>query len=135
MKVLVPTDFSKESEKALDFAGKFSNEIVLIHVLEESMLEKLYPYYSTPEIDFKKFVEERKQNAEKELEKYDVMKKLIRTGKCWEEIVKAGEDEDVDLIVIAGRGAGKLEEVTEVLIGSCAERVVRHSRKPVLVVR
>ncbi|MDI3503056.1 MAG: hypothetical protein PWR13_1388 [Archaeoglobi archaeon] len=39
------------------------------------------------------------------------------------------------MIVMTERGSGAVAEIEEITLGSCAERVVRHSRKPVLIVR
>ncbi len=51
-------------------------------------------------------------------------------GKCWKEIVETANEENVDLIVMTERGSGE-----EKVFGSCAERVVKHANKPVLIVR
>ena len=130
MRVLVPLDFSKEAENAYEFAKKQGWEVIVLHVLEEGLLESIYPFFSIPSLDFKKFVEERKEQVENELEKYDAVKRIVKVGKCWKEIIKTAEEENVDAIVMTKRGAG----LEEVLLGSCAERVVRHATKPVLVV-
>jgi len=61
VRVLVPLDFSKEAEKALDFAKKHGWDVIILHVLEESMLEKIYPWFSSIGMDFEKFVEARKK--------------------------------------------------------------------------
>lgn len=129
-KVLVPLDFSKKAEMAYEFAKKHGWEIIVLHVLDEGLLEKIYPFFSSPGFDFKKFVKERRKQAEKALEKYDAVKRIVKTGKPWEEIIKTAEEEDVDLIVMTRRGT-----IEEVILGSCTERVVRHAtKKPVLVV-
>ncbi len=135
MKVLVPLDFSEEAEKALKFAQKQGWDIVVLHVLEEGLLENIFPFYSSPSVDFKKFVDERRKWAEKELEKYPASKRIVKVGRCWKEIVRTAEEEGVDMIVMTGRGIGKVDEIEEILLGSCAERVLRHSKIPVLVVK
>ena len=135
MRVLVPLDFSKEAEKAVEFAKRQGWSVTVLHVLEESMLEKIYPWFSKPGMDFKKFVEERLREAEKELEKYDAEKRIIKTGKCWKKIIETAEEEGVDMIVMTEKGSGAVAEIEEVALGSCAERVARHAKKPVLIVR
>ena len=127
-KVLVPLDFSKKAEEAYEFAKKQGWEIIVLHVLEEGLLERIYPFFSTPGLDFKKFAEERRKQVVKELEKYDAVKRIVKIGKCWKEIVKTSE-EDIDLMVMTKRGTAE-----EAIIGSCAERVVRHATKPVIIV-
>ena len=128
-KVLVPLDFSKKAEEAYKFAKNQAWKIIVLHVLEEGLLERIYPFFSTPGMDFKKFVEERRNQAENELKKYDAVKRIVKIGKCWKEIVKTGEEEDVDLIAMTKRGTAE-----EIILGSCAERVVRHATKPVLII-
>lgn len=128
-KVLVPLDFSTKAEEAYEFAKKQGWEIIVLHVLEEGMLERVYPFFSTPSLDFKKFVEERKKQVEEELEKYDAVKRIVKIGKCWKEIVKTAEEEGADLIVMTKRGTAE-----ETILGSCAERVVRHATKPALII-
>lgn len=48
MRVLVSLDFSKETEKALEFAKKHGWSIIAPHILEERILEKIYPWFSSP---------------------------------------------------------------------------------------
>jgi nucleotide-binding universal stress UspA family protein len=129
-KVLVPLDFSEYAEKAYEFAKEQGWKVIVLHVLEEGLLERIYPYFSAPGFDFEDFVRERKALAERELEKYDAEKKIVKVGKSWKEIVKTADEEDVDLIVMTERGSGE-----EKIFGSCADRVVKHANKPVLIVR
>lgn len=53
------------------------------------------------------------------------MKRIVKVGKCWKEIISMADEEDVDLIVMTERGSGEKK-----VFGSCAERVVRHANKP-----
>lgn len=64
-KVLVPLDFSRVAENAYEFAREQGWDIMVIHVLEESMLEKIYPWMSKPGLDLEKFVEEMKKVEER----------------------------------------------------------------------
>jgi universal stress protein A len=54
--------------------------------------------------------------------------KLV-TGRAWEEIVNAAKERDLVIIATHGRRG-----LAHVVMGSVAERVVRHSTVPVLVV-
>ena len=49
-----------------------------------------------------------------------------------EKIVTFAEDNNVDMIVVGSLGKGGYEKV---VLGSVSEKVVRHARVPVLVVR
>jgi nucleotide-binding universal stress UspA family protein len=56
----------------------------------------------------------------------------MRKGAPYEEILKAQEEKKSDLIVIASHGQTGLMRF---LVGSVAEKVLRHSKGPVLLVR
>ncbi len=56
----------------------------------------------------------------------------MRLGSAYHEICAAAKDEEVDLIIIATHGHTGLKHV---VLGSTAERVVRHAPCPVLTVR
>lgn len=55
----------------------------------------------------------------------------VRTGKAVHEILTAAHEGDVDLVVLATHGRSGLEHA---LLGSTAERVVRHAPCPVMTV-
>ena len=57
---------------------------------------------------------------------------LVLEGKPAEKIVEYAEENDIDLIVMGTMGKSGLDRI---LLGSVAERVVRISHTPVLVVR
>lgn len=57
---------------------------------------------------------------------------FVRAGTPAEEIVRAANELDVDLIVVGGRGRGAVEAI---LLGSVAYRVLHHAPCPVLITR
>jgi nucleotide-binding universal stress UspA family protein len=57
---------------------------------------------------------------------------LVTRGNPVEEILEQAEKRNCDLIVMGTHGHGILEEA---ILGSTARRVIRRSKKPVLVVR
>lgn len=57
---------------------------------------------------------------------------LVRKGDTVNEILRQAEKRNCDLIVMGSHGHGIIEEA---IIGSTARKVVRRSKKPVLVVR
>jgi universal stress protein A len=141
-KILVPTDFSKNSlvalEYARDFAKRFDAEILLVHVFEP-------PPYSamtlgggaaiTPVVQ-----EDMRQEVTQELEKIasdelaDGVKVgvLLRDGSPFVEIIATAKEEHADLIVIATHGHTGIKHL---LLGSTAEKVVRRAPCLVLTVR
>jgi universal stress protein A len=60
------------------------------------------------------------------------MTTIVRAGQPFEQIATAAREVEADLIIIATRGLTGLKHT---LLGSTAERVVRHAPCPVLTVR
>ena len=56
----------------------------------------------------------------------------IRAGTPADQIIRAADELDVDLIVVGGRGKGAVQAI---LLGSVAYRVMQHATCPVLVTR
>lgn len=137
-RILVPTDFSKTSDKALiyalSFASRFGCEITLVHVIEPPPYPQFgYAHIPLQEAKLKKAA--RKKLAVLCQEATDAgvaCASVVRNGSAFHEIVEQAREEDDDLIIISTRGRSAL---THLLLGSTAERVVRHARCPVLVVR
>jgi len=55
---------------------------------------------------------------------------LVGYGKPAEEILRASEEEKADVIAVGRRGAG----LTKALLGSTSDYVVKHAKRPVIVV-
>jgi nucleotide-binding universal stress UspA family protein len=60
------------------------------------------------------------------------VKTMIKTGVPFTDILKAEEEENVSVVVIGSHGKSC---ISEMLLGSVSEKVIRKSSKPVLVVR
>ena len=144
-KILYPTDFSKVANKALDYIVKLkeagAEEVVLIHVVENYDLELMVTACewksNNPEKCINKVESDLRKKSMKKLkelgEKIGLKYKIVlEFGKPFSKIVKTAEDENVSLIVMGSHGKGEFEEL---LVGSVTENVIRHTKKPVLVVR
>jgi nucleotide-binding universal stress UspA family protein len=138
--ILIPTDFSAYSEKALEYAlplaGQFGAQLTLLHVVEPTVpLDDEGRYPAALEL---KRVREFCESALRALaEKFKIAPEqlgglVVRCGKPFNEIALAAEELKTDLIIIATHGHTGLKHT---LLGSTAERVLRHSPCPVLVVR
>lgn len=139
-RILIPTDFSKYSEEALKVAAqiakKHNSEIILLHMLElpHNTSDIMGGGYTIPEIML------YKDKAISSLEKLMDSKYLkglnvseaIEFKKVPEGVLDASEKNNVDLIVMGSHGTSGFDEL---LIGSNAEKVVRFSKTPVLVVK
>jgi nucleotide-binding universal stress UspA family protein len=60
------------------------------------------------------------------------VRRVLRTGVSWQEIVDLATDERADLVVIGTYGRSGMDRL---LLGSVADRVVRLAPCPVLMVR
>ena len=140
--ILVSTDFSAESLKAIDYAvsllGAYEGTLHLVHVCEID-----YSYaapaamLAVPPTVMDDDMERHQATELKELAaRYSINgvqpECHVRTGRAFDEICRLAAQLPADLIVIATRGHTGLKHL---LLGSTAERVVRHSPCPVLIVR
>lgn len=138
--ILVPTDFSAASKKALDYAdalaATFHSRVTLIHVIEPMVLPPEYGYLPpySPEDEALQVDAVRKQLLEKAsgLDSARQTEVVVRVGRPWHEVVNAVGDLGADLLVITTHGRTGLRHM---LMGSVAEKIVRHATCPVLVVR
>jgi nucleotide-binding universal stress UspA family protein len=137
--VLVPIDFSEPSLEAIEFAlpllKQFGAELHLVYVFEPD-----YPLSSlmtmpliVPELEGDKRVRRHLKDVAKkygvELRRENIH--AVR-GRPFEEICRLARDRGIDLIVTVTRGNTGLKHL---VLGSTAERVVRYTPCPVLVLR
>jgi universal stress protein A len=138
-KILVPTDFSPASRKALSYALRFAkdrnSEITLLHVLEPETpltLAGRPAAAAFSEAELAGVEESLRALADSAETAGTGTKSVLRTGVATHEIVEAAKELDIDLIVIATHGFTGWKHFA---IGSTAERVARAAPCPVLVVR
>ena len=136
-KILVPVDFSAASldglRYALRLAEPFGARLTALHVIES-----LGPTVRL-EIDVDAHKRKLREGVQLRLEKLHLevdepagaFDTLFREGRSYHEIVAMAQRGDCDLIVMASLGRSG---VVDMLLGSTAERVVRHAPCPVLVV-
>jgi len=137
--VLVPIDFSSHSLEALEFAApwlqSFGANLHLVHVsAPDAPLAGLagMPIVLSPTASNARIRAEIKRVAEKSTASTQPAKIHIVRGDPYEQICRLAKELEIDLIVIATRGQTGLKHL---VLGSTAERVVRYSPCPVLVVR
>jgi universal stress protein A len=140
-KILVPVDFSGESKNALlyasGFARQFGASITLLHLVEPIVYPSDVGYGPVVvQIPNNRAIKKAKARLSG-LGKNQVDGKLLAemavlTGSPWFEITEAAKALEIDLIVIGTHGYTGLDHV---LMGSTAEKVVRHAPCPVFAVR
>lgn len=139
-RILVPVDFSEHSRKSLryarPFAEQFGAQITLLHVIEPVVLPTDFGYVpATPvELDEHRMEDARRQlqGLIRELGATVPIDFVVRLGRAWKEIVDAAKSQNMDLLIIATHGYTGLKYA---LLGSVAEKIIRHAPCPVLVVR
>jgi nucleotide-binding universal stress UspA family protein len=142
-RILVPVDFSKDSLRALAYAGdlakSFGAELRLLHVVDQTYLANA-PEFSFANPKLAKLLEEQWQAAQAQMIRIgaDLGKKrqrvriLMKGGSPAQVIADTARSSAADLIVMGTHGRTGLAHM---LIGSVAERVVRIASCPVLTVR
>jgi nucleotide-binding universal stress UspA family protein len=138
-KILAPVDFSAASRHGLAFAGavaeRFRARLRLLHVVEPpSLPEWGYVHLAIREAKLRRAAEERlpRLPVECAVDERLIHSSEVRSGAAGSEICQAAVEWSADLIILASHGLGGLPHV---IIGSTAERVVRHAPCPVMTVR
>jgi len=137
-KIVVPIDFSEHSQKglryALAFAAQFEAEVILVHIVEQMVYPGDWMY---PPLAVTDFATEKREQMIERLRALDAgsgvtTKHIVRVGRAWQEVIEIAREEKGDLIILATHGYTGLKHV---LLGSVAEKIVRHAPCPVLSVR
>jgi universal stress protein A len=140
--ILVPTDFSAYSDKALkkavEIASEHKSKIYLLNVVDEVM-QCAVDYCL--DISLVKQIEKQslgfaKEKLQKEAKEFAQSKNIqiivdVKVGDTYETILKEQKDKRIDLIVIASRGKKGLIHH----LGSIADKVMRGAKCPVLLVK
>ncbi|MGK9475266.1 universal stress protein [Melioribacter sp. OK-6-Me] len=144
--IIMPTDFSKLSLSAFELVKQISElinaEIHVIHVVEPNPPLITMKSYNIDEQEVKSnYIAQTREELERIVDELrdetdSKIKSVLLTGIDFEEIVKYAAvlhhpNEAESLIVIATHGRTGLMHT---LMGSVAEKVIRYSKCPVLVV-
>jgi len=135
--VLVPTDFSESADHALDLAAELvrpDGAITLLHVIELAAV-----YSGEPNADVARELDKRAAAALDEAAarlKSKVAVRVTTRSRIGypgvQTLAAVDDDRSVDLIVMGSHGRTGIKRA---LMGSVAEKVVRHAKCPVLVAR
>ena len=141
-RLLVATDFSPASSLALDAAAmlarQFGAKVHLVHVYDPAPLAPIATRGSgAGQLEVGQEVEDRIREelgklAEGKLAGIDVTPALLSAGSPADAICTYAGREQIDLIVVSTHGRTGLAHL---LIGSVAEKIVRHAPCPVLTLR
>jgi universal stress protein A len=139
-KILVPTDFSESAERALDYgaemAARFRVPLLLLHVYANPVVAVPDGMVMMQPADVTAMMSQLEQSlaqARQRAQALGVQEVHTWTmeGTAWDAIVRGATDHHCDLIVMGTHGRSGLAHL---LMGSVAEKVVRHAECPVLTV-
>jgi nucleotide-binding universal stress UspA family protein len=139
-KILCPVDFSEDSQQAMQVAAGLARSsqatLVLLYVWQPQQWMTDYGMQWPNEVLLEaQAIEEGKLATNRvdaqRLGAPEVVTRLLR-GEPWDQIVSVAREDAIDLIVMGTHGRTGLRRA---LIGSVAERVVRHAPCTVMVVR
>jgi universal stress protein A len=147
-KILVPTDFSEYSDKALkqalDIAAEYGSEVHILHVVDGKLESTMTTDFSEMIInlkDIRGFEKSLREMGEvrirEQLEKFPEAKNITVTyrvvnGIPYQEILREQEMKHSDLIVIASLGQSG---IAKYLIGGVARNVLKGAACPVLLTK
>lgn len=135
--IIVATDFSPASERALSYAlaiaRRYDSHLYVVHVIRPDL------YTLTPPEASGGMIELVRQAAEQEMAELLISGRLrevphqavIKEGEVWTVLAELAGENDADLIVLGTHGRTGFEKM---FLGSVAERVFRLSERPVLTV-
>ena len=141
-KILFCTDFSENSDYAFEFAYGIAKRdgslLNILHVVPQNPNQAVTEAHITEE-NLEKIQEAIEENLDNNYKERYVKKIedgvrfeiVTKSGREDEEIIKFAKQEKVDLVVMGTHGRTGIEHV---FFGSVAEKVLRHSPFPVLII-
>ena len=152
-KILYATDLSEGARRALGYAASIANRfgagVTILHVIEDTS-----PYQDSLVINIlgeERWQQLRAENEEKIISMIkdrvknfcdEISKEMpacpfitdeiiVKIGHPVEEILRMAKDIQADMLVLGARGQGI---IADTLLGSVSRRVLRRSKRPVLIV-
>ena len=129
-RILFCTDFSENSERALNYAisatAEYDAELTLLHVLED------IPTPGTTQEAMATADEQLDRLIAPDKRKTIKIKTEVRIGKAYEQIIQFAAEQQVDMVTMGVRGRGALDAA---VFGSTTYRVIQLGPCPVLAVR
>lgn len=140
-RILIGCDFSKDSDLALGYglslAQEFESELHLVHVIEPPVYPEFVRAVSTSAHGIQHQVlsdlltQKLQELVPDGVRDWCRLQTILLEGPPYEELVGYAERNSMDMIVLGMRGHGLVKSL---LLGSTADRVIRHTPCPVLAV-
>lgn len=139
--ILAATDFSAHARHAADRAARLAHEtgarLTLMHALSGSALAELRQWLGADHTGEQQLVEEARRSLEQAATELGAARRVavhthLSTGAALDCIGRQADALDADLLVLGARGSGFLRRL---VLGTTAERLLRRTTRPLLVVR
>ena len=136
-KILCATDFSDFSNHTVNYgvalAKEFGARLIICHVIDLSSVAIYGEFQLDPVGQQKRIIEDANEQLEALTGDQPVdWEPLITVGKPADEIIRAVEEKDIDLVISATRGRSGLKRL---ILGSVTERLMLTLPCPLLVLR
>ncbi|HII98332.1 MAG TPA: universal stress protein [Methanoregula sp.] len=137
-KVLLPTDFSADSQKVLAYVQDLpgTREALLLHVIDAARPSRQGPDHDREIESVRILMEKTRQDLEKNGVKAEIAIETIANplmqGDIPLTILEKAEEEKVSLIMMGARGKNTIQNI---LLGSVSANVIRRAKIPVLLMR
>jgi len=136
-KLLVPTDFSKNANMAIDYAMMLAAqmddevEIIILNAfyLQEDLTGDIRQQYG--DIGRVELLDTLIADRELKMPKQVSMRGEIHQGVVAKIIVEKAEGEHVDFIIMGKSGAGRIKDW---ILGSTCRKVVKNTEKPIIAI-
>lgn len=144
-KIMVACDFSEYSKAALEYAAALAEtlkaDLIIAHVINQrdvDAVQKVSVYSAV--ISVEEFTKHQRENRSQRIDElieeasltHLPVKKIIKVGIPFYELIHAIKDENADLLVMGPKGRSNIKGI---LFGTTAEKMFRHCPVPLLSIR
>lgn len=139
--ILAATDFSAPARHAADRAARVAHEtgaaLTLVHALPAQPLEELRQWLGAQPLAEHQLLAQARDQLQQLADDLAAARRVrvnvhLSTGAVLDEIGREADALDADLLVLGARGSGFLRRLA---LGTTAERLLRRTTRPLLVVR
>jgi len=136
-RILFPTDFSECSKSVLPYVLSFveahKSHLTILNVVEFEEIQHMATGQAATEAEGSHLADRTAALEAMAGPHTNIhIDYVVREGHAFKEILRLADESDIDIIIMGTHGRTGFEHI---LIGSVAEKVVRHSERPVLIVK